>query len=113
LRIHRKPKKKYVELFEPQQGTKFVTLKFSPETACGVIFGVQPVSGTIAAEVSPIETEGQEGLLIFPPTAIKHVVLEQQEKNNVGLTWAGVGTGFSAVYGARLSTGEKWGVFGQ
>jgi hypothetical protein len=105
--------KKYVELFEPQQGNKFVTLKFSPEKECGVIFGAQPVSGTIAAEVSPIEEEGQEGLLLFPTTAIKHVVLEQQEKNNVGLTFAGVATTFSAGYGARLDTGEKWGVFGQ
>jgi hypothetical protein len=108
--------KKYVELFEPQQGTRFATLIFEEEVAggCGVLVGPQSVTGTVAAEVSPIESEAQEGLLNFPATVIKHVTVEQQTKTNVGLTLGGMfAATFNAVFGARLETNEPWGVFGQ
>jgi hypothetical protein len=102
--------KKYVELFEPQQGETFVKVPF---TGAGcILLNPTPIKGTIAAEISPIETESQEGLLNFPEPAIKHIVLEQQERTNVGLTFGTVAGVFKAVYGARLEIGAPWGVFG-
>ena len=103
---------KLVEFFAPQQGTTFATLKFSG-TGCGVILGSQPVKGNIAAEVVPIESEVQEGLLNFPAKPIVEVELgEQTQKTKVGLTFANEPSVLSAAYGAKLVTGEKWGVFG-
>jgi len=100
---------KFGELFEPQQGETFVTLKFAGKTC---LLPATNVKGTVAAEVLPIEAEGQEGLLNFPETQIEKVVLEQQTRK-IGLFLGEKATVFSAAYGARLETGEKWGVFGQ
>jgi hypothetical protein len=72
----------------------------------------EEVTGTVAAEVMPIEKESQELMLNFPKTPITTIVHEQQERK-IGLMFAGEPAIFSGVYGARLATNEPWGVFGQ
>lgn len=101
---------KYAELFEPTEGKTYVTLKFVG-SGCGVVVGSQPVTGTVAAEVLPVEKESQEGLLNFPAEPLTKVFLEGEEKKP-GLFLGGHETVFNAAYGARLATGEQWGVFG-
>jgi hypothetical protein len=103
---------KFVQLFVPQQGSTFVTLKFSG-AGCGVILGSQPISGSLAAEVGPIEREAQEGLANFPAESITAVELEPGQKTAVGLTLAKEPATFTAAYGSRLDNGESAGVFGQ
>jgi hypothetical protein len=105
---------KFVEFFEPQQGTLFSTLKFSGN-GCGIILGNQPVKGAIAAEVVPIGSEVQEGLLNFPEKPITEVELglTQGQKTKAGLFFGTEPAVFKAAYGSRLDTGESAGVFGQ
>ena len=105
---------KFVEFFEPQQGTTFAILMFKG-TGCGVILGNQAVKGSIAAEVVPIEREVQEGLLNFPLKPITEVELglTQGQKTKAGLTFANEPAVFAAAFGSRLDNGEQGGVFGQ
>jgi hypothetical protein len=105
---------KFVQTFEPQQGTTLVTLKFKGG-GCGVILGSQPIKGNIAAELVPIEREVQEGLANFPAKPITEVELglTQGQKTKIGLTFANVPATFVAAYGSRLDNGESAGVFGQ
>jgi hypothetical protein len=100
---------KFVDVFVPQQGTTFVNIRFSP--AC---LGVNEaaVTGSVAAEIVPVEKEVQEAILDFPPSPITSVVYLQQEQK-IGLTFAGEPAIFDTVYGARLQTNEPFGVFGQ
>jgi hypothetical protein len=100
---------KFVDVFEPQQGTLFVTLHFSPSCS-GVAAG--EVTGAVAAEIIPIEKETQEGLVNFPKEPITTIVHLQQERK-IGLSFAGEPAIFTSAYGARLQTNEPWGVFGQ
>jgi hypothetical protein len=104
---------KFVEYFVPQQGNTFAMLKFSG-AGCGIILGTQPVSGSVAADILPIESETQEGMLVFPEVPITAVELgEQGQKTTVGLTLAKEPATFVATYGSRLDNGESAGVFGQ
>jgi hypothetical protein len=105
---------KFVTFWVPQQGTKYVTFVFVGP-GCGVILGPQPVSGTVAAEVVPIEKEVQEGLLNFPEKPITEVELglTQGQKTKVGLTFANEPAVLAAAFGSRLDNGESAGVFGQ
>jgi hypothetical protein len=101
----------FVDVFEPTEGKVFVNLTFSkgcPE----LIRGTQPVDGSAAAEVKPKGSEVTEGTLSFPTTAIKEVKHEGTAKK-IGLTIGASSTAatFSATYGAKLTTGEKFGVF--
>ncbi len=96
-----------VEVFEPSTGLTFVTLKL---LTCGSLTEVG-VNGNIAAEVIPAGVEGQEGLLVFPATAIGKVKHEGQEKT-LKLETVGFPATFTAAYGARLATfPEKFGAF--
>jgi len=100
-----------VDVFEPTQGTSYAEISLSGK--CGVIpVGVNKVTGSMAAGLIPAEKEGQEGLMVFPEkpiTSIKHegtpVTLPRLKFSSINLT-------FSALYGARLSTIETYGVFG-
>jgi hypothetical protein len=103
---------KFVNYFEAQQGTTLATLKFSG-AGCGIILGSQPVKGSIAAEILPIESETQEGLLNFPEIPITEVELSQGQKTKIGLTFGNEPAVFAAAYGSRLDNGERLGVFGQ
>jgi len=98
---------KFVDVFEPQQGTVFTVLKFLEK--CEGLLAAE-VTGSVAAEIIPIENEVQEGLLNFPEPAITTIIHEQVPKE-IGLSFAGEPATFKAVYGARLQTNEPWGVF--
>lgn len=104
----------YAELFEQQQGNAFVIYKFfnESEQARCLILGEDAAHGTVAAEVMPAETEGQEDLLRFPEVPISKVLLEEKEKE-VGLLFGTTQLKMSAVYGQRLNSTEKFGVFGK
>jgi hypothetical protein len=102
---------KFVDVFEPQQGTKFVVLLFKGGCVVNLTHEVV-VTGAVAAEVIPIEREGQEGQLVFPETPITTIVHEGQERK-IELEFAGISAVFSAAYGARLVDNQPWGVFGQ
>jgi len=101
---------KIAVVFEPVEGKTYVTLKFSG-SGCGVIVGPEPVTGAVAAEIVPTNLESQEGLLNFPENPITKVSLEGQERS-LGLSLGGQPTVFSAAYGTRLETGERFGAFG-
>jgi hypothetical protein len=100
---------KFVNVFEPQQGENFVVLKFEGGKACPA--ETAPVTGSVAAEIVPIERESQELLFAFPVEPITHIVHEQQERK-VGLTFI-VSAVFSGAFGVRLVDNQPWGVFGQ
>ena len=99
---------KDVEVFEPGQGTLFVTLKLSGGSC--LLAGSFEVTGGAVAELIPSGSEAQEGLLFFPKTPITKVKHEGVEKT-VELKTKGLESAFTAAYGARLQTGEKYGVF--
>jgi hypothetical protein len=100
---------KFVDVFEPQQGNTFVVIKILNEL-CPVREAA--VEGAVAAEIVPIEKESQEGLLNFPEEPIEEIEHEQQ-KRKIGLKFNNEVAIFNAIYGARLATNERWGVFGQ
>jgi hypothetical protein len=99
---------KYADLFEPAQGTTFLTYTIS---GCPLLAGKYSVAGSVAAFV-PTEIEGQEGLINFPEAPISLVTLEQEEKK-VGLRLGAEEYKIAGTYGARLDNGEKFGIFGQ
>jgi len=101
--------KNYVEVLEPTSGKIFVELKLS---TCGVLPVLEPVDGSVYAEVIPKGVEGQEGLLNFPTEPLEKIKHEGTE-TKIGLTVGGSAVAtFSGAYGARLSTfPEKFGVF--
>jgi hypothetical protein len=101
--------KKYADLFEPQQGENIVTIDLAG-LKCGMEVKFT-VKGSVAAEVIPAEVESQDSLLNFPLFAIKEVFLEQQAKKpelKVGAEKAE----FIAAFGAKLESGERFGVWG-
>jgi hypothetical protein len=98
-----------VDVFEPTEGTTLTELKFSGK-GCGILAGSQPLKGSVAASVVPKGSESQEYLFEFPATAITTIKHEGTEKT-VGLTISSNPATLSAAFGARLATGEKWGVF--
>jgi hypothetical protein len=100
---------KFIDVFEPQQGSTFVVLRLSGGVFCPA---EAAVAGAAAAEIIPIEKENQEGLLNFPIKPITKIEHEQQVRT-IGLKFANEPAVFSGAYGARLQTNEKWGVFGQ
>lgn len=101
---------KMVSVFEPTEGSLFVTLKFSAGCPPAVA-GERGVNGSVAAELIPAEAEGQEGLVVFPKESITTVKHEGVEKK-LRLEAIGLTSTFSAVYGARLATfPETFGVF--
>ncbi len=101
--------KKYADVFEPQQGENIVTIELA-----GVKCGAEvkfTLKGSAAAEVQPAEVESQELLLNFPQFAIKEVFHEGQLKRTelkVGAEKAE----YIAAFGAKLATGEPFGVWG-
>jgi hypothetical protein len=100
-----------VVVFTPTAESKvFTELKF-PTTGCGVFEGKEPVDGDVAAEIAPEGAEVNEGLLNFPETPIKEVYNEQG-KEKLELALGGIESIFSAAYGARLESGEAFGVGG-
>jgi hypothetical protein len=101
-----------VTLFEPSGSSQttekvFATIKI---VTCGVLNGAFPVKGSVAAAVSPQETEGQEGSLFFPETPISPVKHEGQEVKP-GLTLGGTEAIFTGYYSQKLQGGGKFGVF--
>lgn len=97
-----------VEVFEPGQGTLFVTIKL---TGGGCLLaGSFEVSGGAVAELIPSGSEAQVGLLFFPKTPITKVSHEGVEKT-VELKTKGLESAFTGAYGAKLQKGEKFGVF--
>ena len=110
---------KYGVLFEPQQENTFVSITFENQgtNKCPVAGKPFAVSGKAAAEIIPKEQESQEGLLVFPGTPIAKVLwfgneqTKQPEEVPVKLELGGEEAKFSAVYAAKLATGEPFGVF--
>ncbi len=101
-----------VEVFEPGQGTVFATffLESQPGNTCP--FKEVGVAGSAVAEVIPTGVELQEGLLVFPSTAILKVKHEGVETTLPSLKTVGAVATFSGVYAARLATfPEKFGAF--
>jgi hypothetical protein len=101
--------KKYADLFEPTQGTSIVTIDLAG-LKCGMEVKFT-VTGSVAAEIIPAEVESQDLLLNFPLFGIKEVFLEQQAKRpelKVGAEKAE----FIAAFGAKLESGERFGVWG-
>jgi hypothetical protein len=99
---------KDVEVFEPSQGVQFTELTL---TKCSLT--TVGVTGSIAAELIPVGVEGQEGLVVYPATAITEVNHEGVAKK-VKFETVGVTDSFVAAYGARLATfPEKFGIFEQ
>ena len=80
--------------------------------ACPLEVGGLNITGSMVAEIVPIEKEAQEVLLNGPITPITSVVHEQQTKA-IGLAFDGLSTVISGAAGARLATNELGGVFGQ
>lgn len=101
---------KMVQIFEPTVGVTFVVLKFSGASCPASVLGERGVIGSIAAELTPVGKESQEGLVAFPSSAITTVLYEGQERK-LKLEVGGFPSTFSAVYGARLATNEPFGVF--
>lgn len=101
---------KFAEVFEPGQGEVFINLVFTGK--CGVITvnTPLPVKGSVAAELIPGGKESQEGLLNFPVKAITEVKHEGTVVKPL-MQFAGVTSVFSGALGARLQTGEAFGVF--
>ncbi len=97
-----------VEVFEPGTGALFVTIKLSGGSC--LLAGSYEVSGGAVAELIPAGTEAQQGLLVFPTAAVTKVKHEGVEKI-VELKTKGLASTFSAVYSAKLQSGEKFGVF--
>jgi hypothetical protein len=102
---------KFVDVFESPQ-EKFVLLLFKGNCLTKGVVHEIAITGSVAAEVIPIEQEGQEGQLVFPEEPITKIVHEGQVRE-IGLKFAGEPTVFSGVYGARLVDNQLWGVFGQ
>ncbi len=103
--------KKYVAVFEPTVGDLFVKLDFIG-SGCGILIeGEREVTGEVAGELIPPEQEGQEGMVVYPKTAIKEVEHEGK-KVPIELVAILFESTFSGVYGARLATNEPYGVFG-
>jgi hypothetical protein len=104
---------KFVDVFEPQQGNVIVVFKQAAggKEEC-LVAPEATLSGSFAAEIVPTESENQENLLSLPETAITSVVHEQQTKT-IRLTFVEGSTAtLKGAFGARLETGERWGVFG-
>lgn len=97
---------KFVELFVPKEN-HFLVIKFVPSSC---VLKEITIDGSVAAEVMPTEKEGQEALLSFPAKPITEVLLEQQVAEP---SLDGGAVTLGAFFGARLATGEPWGVFGQ
>jgi hypothetical protein len=95
-----------VDVFAPEKLTVFVELVF---TSCGLITN-EPVQGSVAAEVKPENTEVTEGDLQFPKPSIATVKKEGGASQPVELKVGGIVSTFSAGYGAKLVSNEKFGV---
>lgn len=102
---------KYVDLYMPQQGTTFANIKITKGVESCALAGEFPVKGTAAALLIPGEAEVQEGLVVFPTTAVGKVLLAEQEVEPK-LTLGTEAAKFSASFSAKLATGESYGVFG-
>ncbi|HEY7830208.1 MAG TPA: hypothetical protein VIC06_06545 [Solirubrobacteraceae bacterium] len=102
---------KYAILLEPQQGTTLATITLINGSEKCVAAGEFPVTGSVAAEITPKEIETGEGQLNFPSTPITTVSLEGVERK-ISLTLGGAAASFNGIYGARLDGGETAGVFG-
>jgi hypothetical protein len=100
-----------VAVFEPGQGSVLTAffLENGPGGTCP--FKEIGYSGSIVAEILPTGAEQQESLLLFPTTAILKVKHEGKEVTLPGLKTVGIVSTFSAAYGSRLATGERWGAF--
>ncbi len=101
-----------VDLFEPSptQQTEekvFARINLKP---CAGIAGVYPVTGSAVAQLAPQEVEGQEGSLFFPEEPITKIKHEGQEVST-GLFLGPLAAKFTGYYGARLQSGERYGVF--
>jgi|SRR6267154_1909220 len=108
--------RKYVDIFEPQQGTKFAEITFVNNITTCPFAGTFPLTGAVAAEMAPTESEALEGSLIFPETAIKAVqvfsqVSGQPEERGTGLFFGAKAANFKVTYKGKLVTNEIWGVF--
>ncbi|HEV3070040.1 MAG TPA: hypothetical protein VGY76_01275 [Solirubrobacteraceae bacterium] len=108
--------KKYVDIFEPQQGATFVELTLENNIEKCPVPGTFPVKGAVAAELAPTEAEAAEGSLIFPETAIKKAQVFSQasgqpEERATNLFLGANAAKFKAFYKAKLATNEVWGVF--
>lgn len=102
---------KIVEVFEPGQGSVFVTFEMTPQ--CGAALEKVGVTGNVAAEVIPARVEGQEGMIAFPSPIISEVNHEGVIKK-LQLSTILLHAVFTGVYGARLANfPEKFGAFDQ
>jgi hypothetical protein len=108
-------------IFEPSQGTEFVSLKFlskSETEKCALNGQVFPVKGSVAGETIALGQEQKQeplesviGSLVLPSARIKKVKLEGQEKTvelNIGSNPAAT---FATKFGAQLVLAEPFGVF--
>ncbi len=103
---------KIVDVFEPTQGSTFSVFRLENGPGGTCPFKELGVAGSAVAEMIPSGVEGQEGLMVFPSTAILKVKHEGTAVTLPSLKTVGVVSTFSAVYGVRLATfPEKFGVF--
>ncbi len=103
---------KIVDVFEPTQGSTFSVFRLENGAGGGCVFNEVGVAGSAVAEIIPSGQEGQEGLIVFPPTAILKVKHEGTAVTLPSLKTVGAVSTFSAVYGARLATfPETFGAF--
>jgi hypothetical protein len=98
---------KIVDVFEPTTGTVVATIRF---TGAGCLLaGKFNLTGSVAAEIIPSAAELTELLFAFPITPIT-TVKREGTATAVGLLFSTRAAKFAAAYGARLETGEVFGV---
>lgn len=103
---------KYAYVFTPAQGNVLMTITVTGCSNTGFNVTGAAVTGSVAAAILPAEAEGQEGLLTAPELSITSVFHEQAQE---GITLSFPKPSFSMrfTFGARLASGEGFGVFGQ
>jgi hypothetical protein len=102
------------DLFEPTQGTTFVTIVLENEgTKACIVAGSFPVKGTVVAEVKPENSEVLTGELAFPSVAISQIKKEGGAATQISPLEIGTGNPatFIGKYEVGLESGMKFGAF--
>lgn len=99
------------DLFEPTQGTKFVTITFTSKAGLKCPLTTFEVKGNVAALVKPEGVEQVQGELEFPTTPIPEIKKEGGAAEVIGLKLGTEEAKFSGKFGASLNSGASWGAF--
>ncbi len=110
-------KEQMVELFEPSPSQQteekiFATIVIASTSgsSCTGLAGSFKIHGSVVGQITPQEEEVVEGGLSFPATPILSVKHEGQTVAT-GLFAGTAAATFTGSYGAKLQSGEKFGVF--